>query len=168
VLHKFIYKNFSSDSILFVRLLILLCFFLTGCTLFIDSISQPEKIKSGQGFRIRIEGHIVGESRESGSDKVYLYLTIPEDWEMKSIYFTGSYSGNMVLEDIDSTNYSGYHTYKWNTITAYPYYPGARFSAFIEVKAGKNKGKYTITYLTGFTKNRDARWGPKSLPIEVY
>jgi hypothetical protein len=149
-------------------LLILLCIFITGCTIFIDSISQPEKVKSGQQFRIRIDGHIVGESRESGSDKVYLYLTIPKDWEMIGIYFTGSYSGTMVLEDIDSTNHTGYYTYKWKTNTAYPYYPGARFSAFIEIKTGKSKGKYAITYLTGFVKNRDAYWGPKSLPIEVY
>ncbi len=143
-------------------------FCITSCNLFIDSISQPDKIAQGQEFRIRLNGHIVGESRESGEDKAYLYLTIPKDWQIKGSYFTGSYSGYMHINEIDSVNHLPYYQYKLITTADYPYYPGAVFSLYIEIKAGRLKGRYNLTYQAGMEKYRDAKVGPISKPIELY
>ncbi|HEC79279.1 MAG TPA: hypothetical protein ENI34_09110 [candidate division WOR-3 bacterium] len=148
--------------LLFILILIL------DCTLFIDRIRQPSRVKAGGIFRIRIDGHTVGESRDSGSDKAYFYLTLPVDWEIKDIHLTGSYSGNMLVQKTDFNDRSGYCTWMCTTITEFPYYPGAEFSVFITVKTNDVRGWYNIKYLAGLANNADAYWGPESLPIESY
>ncbi|MDR3558843.1 MAG: peptidoglycan-binding domain-containing protein [Candidatus Pacebacteria bacterium] len=144
-------KNISNwIKVVAISLVVL---FLSGCSAYIDGVSQPDTVAPGEHTTLSVNGHTNGGADDQNSPnthKIYLAVLIPEDWAVTSItdseeHFT-MVSGSSQPDPASAP--SGYVWFKWITDNAYG--NNSDYDTFnIDVVVGQKAGTYTLKYYVG-------------------
>jgi len=158
-----------------------LSFFL--CCVNIEKIEQPDSVKAGDGFKVKITGAI-GDTSNSEGQKYYgiIGILVPDDWKVSEVKYSNSVKGEMVRKerlmtalDLEYPTPEGYVWYGFISPDVHDItkeMSNTKVAVEIKLIAGKEKGTYNLDYRLGACTNpdiiaSDLIWGEFLEPIII-